>query len=38
VQTIIRIQRFWAEQGISFEDLRSGGFRLVVDSAVLLRD
>jgi DNA-binding XRE family transcriptional regulator len=38
LQTIIRIQRFWLDQGISFEDLRNGGFRLVVDSTVLMRD
>lgn len=38
LQTIIRIQRFWLDQGISFEDLRNGGFRLIVDSTVLMRD
>ena len=38
LQTILKIQRFWLEQGISFENLRSGGFRLVVESDVLLRN
>jgi len=38
LQTIVRIQRFWLDQGITFEDLRNGGFRLVVDSSVLTRD
>ena len=37
-QTILKIQRFWLEQGISFESLRGGGFRLVVESDVLLRN
>ena len=37
LQTILKIQRFWLEQGISFENLRGGGFRLVVESDVLLR-
>ncbi len=37
LQTILKIQRFWTEQGIAFEDLRSGGFRLAVGSDVLLR-
>ena len=37
LQTILKIQRFWSEQGISFENLRGGGFRLVVESDVLLR-
>ena len=37
LQTILKIQRFWSEQGISFESLRGGGFRLVVESDVLLR-
>ena len=35
LQTILKIQRFWTEQGIAFEDLRSGGFRLAVDTAAL---
>jgi DNA-binding XRE family transcriptional regulator len=38
LRTIVKIQRFWLDQGISFEDQRDGGFRLVVDSSVLLRD
>src|SRR5689334_2513170 len=38
LQTIMKIQRFWSEQGISFENLRSGGFRLVVEGDVLLKD
>jgi DNA-binding XRE family transcriptional regulator len=37
VRTILMIEQFWESQGISFEDLRNGGFRLVVESAVLLR-
>ena len=37
LRTILRIERFWHHQGIAFENLRSGGFRLVVDGAVLLR-
>lgn len=37
LQTILKIQRFWSEQGISFESLRGGGFRLIVESDVLLR-
>jgi DNA-binding XRE family transcriptional regulator len=37
LQTVLKIQRFWLEQGISFESLRGGGFRLVVESDVLLR-
>ncbi|MBX9846731.1 MAG: helix-turn-helix transcriptional regulator [Xanthobacteraceae bacterium] len=36
-QTVLKIQGFWAERGISFENLRSGGFRLAVDADVLLR-
>jgi len=38
LQTIMKIQRFWLEQGISFENLRSGGFRLIVESDVLLKN
>lgn len=34
-KTVIMIERFWAERGITFEHLRSGGFRLVVDSNLL---
>jgi DNA-binding XRE family transcriptional regulator len=37
-RTIHMIEQFWSRQGISFEDLKDGGFRLVVDSSVLLRD
>jgi DNA-binding XRE family transcriptional regulator len=37
-RTIHMIEQFWRSQGISFENLRDGGFRLVVESAVLLRD
>jgi DNA-binding XRE family transcriptional regulator len=36
--TVLRIQRFWLERGITFENLRNGGFRLAVDPDVLLRD
>jgi DNA-binding XRE family transcriptional regulator len=36
-QTVLKIQRFWFERGIVFENLRNGGFRLAVDSDVLLR-
>ena len=38
LRTILTIEKFWCEQGISFEKLRNGGFRLVVESSVLLRD
>jgi DNA-binding XRE family transcriptional regulator len=38
LQTILKIQRFWAGQGVFFEDLRGGGFRLMVGSDTLLRD
>jgi DNA-binding XRE family transcriptional regulator len=38
VRTIVRIQQFWRDQGIAFEDLRDGGFRLVVGSDVIDRD
>jgi DNA-binding XRE family transcriptional regulator len=38
LRTVLTIERFWSDQGISFEALRDGGFRLVVDSSVLLRD
>lgn len=37
LKTILQIQRFWSEQGIFFEDLRDGGFRLVVGSDTLLK-
>jgi transcriptional regulator with XRE-family HTH domain len=38
VRTIVTIERFLAGQGIGFENLRDGGFRLIIDSVVLLRD
>jgi DNA-binding XRE family transcriptional regulator len=38
MRTILMIERFLTSQGIAFENLRDGGFRLIVDSAVLLRD
>lgn len=38
LQTQLKIERFWSEQGITFEDLRSGGFRLAVGSDVLFRN
>jgi DNA-binding XRE family transcriptional regulator len=38
LRTILKIEQFWRHQGISFENLRTGGFRLVVESSVLLRD
>jgi DNA-binding XRE family transcriptional regulator len=37
LQTLLKIQRFWSEQGIAFEELRDGGFRLVVGSGTLLK-
>ena len=37
VRTILMIERFWCERGISFENLSNGGFRLVVESSVLAR-
>jgi len=37
-RTILMIENFWSSQGISFESLRDGGFRLIVESSVLLRD
>lgn len=36
-RTVVRIQHFWRDCGISFEDLRDGGFRLVIDAEVLMR-
>jgi transcriptional regulator with XRE-family HTH domain len=38
VRTILMIEQFWSRQGISFEELKDGGFRLIVDSSVLLRN
>ena len=37
-QTVLKIQRFWIDQGIAFENLRNGGFRLAVNPDVLLRN
>lgn len=37
LDTVLRIQRFWLRQGIAFEALRDGGFKLIVGSDVLLR-
>jgi DNA-binding XRE family transcriptional regulator len=38
VRTILVIEQFWGRQGISFENLSDGGFRLVVESSVLSHD
>jgi DNA-binding XRE family transcriptional regulator len=38
LQTILKIQRFWVGQGVFFEDLPGGGFRLMVGSDTLLRE
>jgi DNA-binding XRE family transcriptional regulator len=38
VRTILTIEMFLTSQGIAFENLRDGGFRLIVDRAVLLHD
>ena len=35
LRTILTIETFWSENGISFEDGRDGGFRLAVEGAVL---
>jgi DNA-binding XRE family transcriptional regulator len=37
-RTTLMIEQFWRRQGISFENLRDGGFRLIVESSVLLHD
>jgi DNA-binding XRE family transcriptional regulator len=37
MRTVVRIQHFWEEAGIRFEDLDDGGFRLVVTAPVLTR-
>jgi DNA-binding XRE family transcriptional regulator len=37
IRSIAKIEQFWAHQGICFEHLRGGGFRLVVESRVLAR-
>ena len=33
LRTILKIEQFWRRQGIVFENLRNGGFRLVVEGA-----
>jgi DNA-binding XRE family transcriptional regulator len=38
MRTVFTIEQFWRANGIVFEDLRDGGFRLAVEGAVLLRD
>ena len=38
LRTIMAIQQFWSDNGISFEDLRDGGFRLAVVASALQRD
>jgi DNA-binding XRE family transcriptional regulator len=35
LRTVIAIQQFWFDHGISFEDLRDGGFRLAVAGSAL---
>lgn len=35
MRTIVRIERFWHEHGVYFEDTASSGFRLVVEAPVL---
>ncbi len=37
MRTVLTIERFWAENGIGFEDMRGGGFRLAVEASALLR-
>ncbi len=37
LRTVVTIQRFWRDQGIGFEDLPNGGFRLVVEGTALRR-
>lgn len=37
IRTVAKIEQFWQHQGICFEHVRGGGFRLVVESAVLMR-
>ena len=36
LDTVLRVQRFWLRQGIAFEHLKGGGFRLIVGGNVLL--
>jgi len=38
LRTIVSIQQFWTDRGISFEDLHDGGFRLAVEGSVLQGD
>jgi DNA-binding XRE family transcriptional regulator len=38
LRTILMIEQFWSARGVSFENLRSGGFRLVVETSVLMHD
>ncbi|MBX9824686.1 MAG: helix-turn-helix transcriptional regulator [Xanthobacteraceae bacterium] len=35
MRTIVRIEKFWHEHGVYFEETANSGFRLVVDAAVL---
>jgi DNA-binding XRE family transcriptional regulator len=35
LRTILAIEAFWCENGISFEDVHDGGFRLAVEGGVL---
>lgn len=35
LRTIVTIEKFWCENGIVFEDLPDGGFRLVIDGSLL---
>ncbi len=37
-RTILKIERFWYDRNLSIEDLRDGGFRLIVNSSALMRD
>ncbi len=37
VRTIYTIQQFWRDNGIAFENLPDGGFRLIVRGSSLLR-
>jgi DNA-binding XRE family transcriptional regulator len=37
MRTIVRIERFWHEHGVFFEEAENCGFRLVVDASVLRR-
>ena len=36
LRTVLTIEQFWREQGIVFDSLPNGGFRLVVEGPVLL--